>query len=262
MRDFIIYIFLTVLFLGTLAVAKTPAVSLIREGSRIVDAEATLILFGNGSPTRVQIGDDGIELVVFPNTRLAEMEGETSKKQNTRFRLSGEVFTYEKGNFLLVRDVTAIGSFAERRSPAVTPSSPDAEDDSNSSNNDSVESIINELKEATGSLTKSIRNASTNPIKRSSTRSEGVRITNRRGHIVRNNEGAWVFVFVADATGLSDPSCTVLPSTAAEKLFGYASKGGFTVPLLVSGEVLTYHGHNFLLLRSWRKVHTADHLDG
>ena len=262
MRDFIIYIFLTVLFLGTLAVAKTPAVSLIREGSRIVDAEATLILFGNGSPTRVQIGDDGIELVVFPNTRLAEMEGETSKKQNTRFRLSGEVFTYEKGNFLLVRDVTAIGSFAERRSPTVTPSSPDAEDDSNSSNNDSVESIINELKEATGSLTKSIRNASTNPIKRSSTRSEGVRITNRRGHIVRNNEGAWVFVFVADATGLSDPSCTVLPSTAAEKLFGYASKGAFTVPLLVSGEVLTYHGHNFLLLRSWRKVHTADHLDG
>jgi hypothetical protein len=262
MRDFIVYIFLTVLFSGTLAVAKTPSVSLIREGSRIVDAEATLILFSDGSPTRVQVGDDGVELVVFPNTRLAEMEGETSKKQNTRFRLSGEVFTYKKGNFLLVRDVTAIGSFAERRSPAVTLSSPDAEDDSNSSNNDSVESIINELKEATGSLTKSIRNASTNPIKRSSTRSEGVRITNRRGHIVRNNEGAWVFVFVADATGLSDPSCTVLPSTAAEKLFGYASKGGFTVPLLVSGEVLTYHGHNFLLLRSWRRVHTADHLDG
>ena len=246
-----IFRFLSILLLGSLAAAQAPTVSLLREGSRIVDAQATLILFNDGSPTKVQVSD-GSELVVFPNARLAEMEGEASKKQNMQFRLSGEVFTYDKGNFLLVRDVTVIGSFAERNSPAVVPSSPDID----------VESIIADLKEATGSLSKSIRNAANNPNKRSSARTEGVRITNRRGHLVRNNEGAWVFIFVADATGLSDPPCTVLPSTASAKLFGYASRGGFTIPILVSGEVLTYHGHDFLLLRSWRKVHTADHLDG
>jgi len=236
-------------------------ITLMREGSRIVDAEAALILINDGSPTKVRI-DGGGELIVFPNARLAEMEGEASKKQHTKFRISGEVFTYDRGNFLLVRDVTAVGSFSPRNSPTVAPSSPDVDDDSRSSEEDSVESIIADLKEATGSLSRSIHNAATNPIKRSSTRTEGVRITNRRGHLVRNNGGAWVFVFVADATGLSDPPCTVLPSTASAKLFTYASKGGFTIPLLISGEVLTYHGHDFLLLRSWRRVHTADHLDG
>ena len=253
---------LIVLIFGSLAVAQTTTVSLLREGSRIIDAEATLVLFSDGSPTKVRVGDEGGELVVFPNARLAEMEGEASKKQGTRFRVSGEVFTYDRGNFLLVRDVTAVGSFAERNSPTVAPSSPDVDDDTNSSKDDSVESIIADLKEATGSLSRSIRNAADKPIKRSSTRTGGVRITNRRGHLVRNNGGAWVFVFIADATGLSDPPCTVLPSTASKKLYTYARSGGFTVPLLVSGEVLTYHGHDFLLLRSWRRVHTADHLDG
>jgi hypothetical protein len=258
----VIFRLLIVFILGSLASAQTTTVALIREGSRIVDAEATLIFSGDRSPAKVRIGPEGSELVVFPNARLSEMEGEATKKRNTLFRVSGEVFTYEKGNFLLIRDVTAVGSFSKRNSPTVIPSSPDMDDDSNASKDDSVESIISALKEATGSLSRSIRNASTNPIKRSSTRSEGVRITNRRGHLMRNNDGAWVFVFVADVTSLSDPPCTVLPSTASAKLFRYTRKSGFTIPLLVSGEVLTYHGHDFLLLRSWRKVHTTDHLDG
>ena len=257
-----IFRLLTVLLTSSLALGQTTTITLMAEGSRIVDAEATLLLFSDGSPTRVRVGDNGTELVVFPNARLAEIEGEYSKNQNAQFRVSGEVFTYDKGNFLLVRDVTVAGSFAKRNSPSITPSSPDIDDDTTSSKDDSVESIVADLRAATGSLTRSIRNAANNPIKRSSTRDEGVRITNRRGHLVRNSDGAWVFVFVADATGLSDPPCTVLPSAVSNKLFKYASKGGFTVPFLVSGEILTYHGHDFLLLRSWRRVHTADHLDG
>jgi hypothetical protein len=258
----VIFRLLIVFILGSLASAQSTTVTLIREGSRIVDAEAMLIIASDRSPAKVRIGPDGSELVVFPNARLSEMEGEASKKQHTLFRISGEVFTYDRGNFLLVREVTAIDSFAKRNSPAAPPSSPDIDDDSDSSKSDSVESIISDLKEATGSLSRSIRNAATKPIKKSSMRSEGVRITNRRGHLVRNNEGAWVFVFIADTIGLSDPPCTVLPSTNSAKLFRYASKSGFTIPLLISGEVLTYHGHDFLLLRSWRSVHTTDHLDG
>ena len=266
--------FTTFLFLGFLglmaasASAQQSSITLIREGSRIVEAQASLQLFNEDTPTTVLIGGgDGMratKLVVFPNSRLAEMEAEVSLNREIRFRLSGEIFMYERVNFLLVQEVAAIGTFAKRNSPTIEPSSPDVEvnEDDSAKSDDSVDAIIANLEAATGSLTRSIRSAASNPIDRVSLRSEGTRITNRRGHLVRNSEGAWVFIFVADATGLSDPPCTVLPTSKSRDLFLYASRGGFTIPLLVSGEVLTYHGHDFLILRSWRRVHTADHLDG
>jgi hypothetical protein len=260
------------LFLG-LALVQTSGVfgeplqiTLMREGSTIVDATASINVFHGDAPTTVVIesGEDGnnIEVVLFPNSRLAEIEAEAAKNPNTRFRLSGEIFTYDNGNFLLIREVSAIGSFARRDSPTIEPLSPDVELDEPAATDDSVGSIIADLEAATGSLSRSIRSAANNPIDRVSPRTDGVRITNRRGNLVRNNEGAWVFVFVSDATGLSDPPCTVLPNTSSQGLFTYAGVGGFIIPVLVSGEVLTYHGHDFLLLRSWRRTHTADHLDG
>ena len=266
--------FTTFLFLGFLglmaasAYAQQSSITLIREGSRIVEAQASLQLFNEDTPTTVLIrGGDGMretKLVVFPNSRLAEMEAEVSVNRETRFRLSGEIFMYGRVNFLLVQEVAAIGTFAKRNSPTIELSSPDVEvnEDDSAKSDDSVDAIIANLEAATGSLTRSIRSAANNPIDRVSLRSEGTRITNRRGHLVRNSEGAWVFIFVADATGLSDPPCTVLPTSKSRGLFLYASRGGFTIPLLVSGEILTYHGHDFLILRSWRRVHTVDHLDG
>ena len=252
----------------SIAFAQPPPISLLPEGSRIIEAEASLQLFSEDAPTTIRIeGGNGMKatrLVVFPNMRLAEMEAAASKTQDTRFRLSGEIFTYGGGNFLLVQEVAAIGTFSKRNSPTEEPSSPDTEDHEEGSkkNDDSVNAIIANLEAATGSLTKSIRSAVNNPINRVSPRNEGARITNRRGHLVRNSAGAWVFVFVADATGLSDPPCTILPTSKSQTLFHYDSLRGFTVPLLLSGEVLTYHGHDFLILRSWRRVHTGDHLDG
>lgn len=263
----LVHLFLGIALLQTSHVGGGPAqITLMREGSRIVDATATVNVFRNGSPTTVVIeaGEDDkkIEIVLFPNSRLAEVEAEVAKDPKTKFRLSGEVFTYDSGNFLLIREVSAVGTFATRDSPTLEPSSPDVELDEPTATDDSVRSIIADLEAATGSLSRSIRSAANNPIDRVSSRSDGVQITNRRGHLVRNNVGAWIFVFVSDATGLSDPPCTVLPNTSSQRLFRYASAVGFIVPVLVSGEVLTYHGHDFLLLRSWRKTHTADHLEG
>ena len=250
----------------SMAIAQPTTVTLIREGSRIVDAKATLELFTEGVPSTVHIDNGtaggGTGLVVFPNMRLAEMEAEVTENRGTRFRVSGDVFAYDKGNFLLVREVTAIGSIAKRDAPLVEPESPDANEGDIKKTSDSVDSIIADLEKATGLLNKSIRTAANNPIERASNRNEGTRITNRRGHLVRNSNGAFIFVFVSDATGLSDPPCTILPTTRSQRLFRYASVSGYTIPLLVSGEVLTYHGHDFLILRSWRRVHRVDHLDG
>jgi len=261
------HLFLGLALIPTSSVLGEPLqITLMRAGSKIVDATASVNVSRGDSPTTVVIesGEDGnsVEVVLFPNSRLAEIEAEVAKNPNTKFRLSGEVFTYDNGNFLLIREVSAIDAFATRDSPTIEPLSPDVEPEEPAATDDSVGSIIADLEAATGSLSRSIRSAANNPIDRVSPRTDGVRIINRRGHLVRNNKGAWVFVFVSDATGLSDPPCTVLPNTSSQRLFTYASVGGFIVPVLVSGEVLTYHGHDFLLLQSWRRTHKADHLEG
>ena len=250
----------------TLGMSTTPG-ALMQEGSRIVDAISTLHPFDDSSPTTLRIEHIGVdevsEFVVFPNQRLAEMEAVAIRKPDSRFRVSGEVFTYDGGNFLLVREVALIDALPKRHSPTLRPRSPDIDrvDTTTEVEEDSIASIVADLEAATGSLARSIRSAADNPVERPSSRAEGVRITNRRGHLVRNNHGAWVVVFVADATGLSDPPCTILPSTKSRRLFAFARKSGLTAPVLVSGEIVTFHGHDFLVLRSWRRVHTGDHLD-
>ena len=249
----------------TASAMKPDSITLLREGSRIIDANATLQLFHGCEPSTMLIehrwGNSVTEMVVFPNQRLAEMEGEVARNSKTKFRVSGEVFTYDDGNFLLVREAVTLGASAKRESPKVQPTSPDSDDVVGEREDDSITSIVADLEAATGSLARSIRSAAENPVERVSPRDEGLRITNRRVHLVRSSHGAWVVVFVSDATGLSDPPCTVLPSTVSRKLFAYVRTRGLTAPVLVSGEVMTYHGHDFLILRSWQKVHGADHLD-
>ena len=41
----------------------------------------------------------------------------------------------------------------------------------------------------------------------------------------------------------------------------WASKQDVATPFLLTGEFMNYHGHGFLVLKSWRRVHTSDHLD-
>ena len=260
------FVLVLVLAIPIASARKPDSITLVREGSRIIDALATLHLFHGCEPSTMLIehkwGNSVTEMVVFPNQRLAEMEAEVARNPNTKFRVSGEVFTYDDGNFLLVREAVTLWAGAKRDSPRVQPSSPDIDDIVDEREDDSIASIVADLEAATGSLARSIRSAADNPVERVSPRDEGLRIKNRRVHLVRNSHGAWVVVFVSDATGLSDPPCTVLPSTVSRKLFAYVRTRGLTVPVLVSGEVMTYHGHDFLILRSWQKVHGADHLDG
>ncbi|MDP6693802.1 MAG: hypothetical protein QF444_05690 [Phycisphaerales bacterium] len=265
-KTFYNFAIVLIVTLSSAAFADPEVVTLFREGSRVLEAEATLQLFDDVSPTTVILepgeGSGSNKMVVFPNQRLAEMEAVVSQKPENRFRVSGEVFTYNNANFLLIREVVSIGKSAKRKSPTAQPTSPDIDTVNDKHDDDSIASIVADLEKATGTLARSIRSAVNNPVESFSPRTEGVRITNRRGHVVRNNYGAWVFVFVSDATGLSDPPCTILPSSVSRKLFSFASRGGLAAPVLLSGEVMTYHGHDFLVLRSWRTVHGADHLEG
>ena len=162
---------------------------------------------------------------------------------------------------MLLRESLLLQDFAERNHPDFVPIDPNATTLPENADKDSIADIVKELEMATGGLVKSIRSAAANPNEAQSVHQEGTRIRARRCHLVRNKQGAWVAVFVSDASGLSDPPATVLPSKAFQGLVRFAASQPPLTPVLLTGELMTYHGHSFLVLKSWRRVHKTDRLD-
>ncbi len=259
-----ILLFLLVLPMIHMRQAPKTWVPLLREGTRVVDGMGELSRESDNHPIVVELprGDGKTidKFIVLPNQRLAEMEASTEEFPERSFRFSGDIYAYGDQNYLLIREVVSVGEHTERNHPTIVPKNPNEEVVEQEDFEDSIADIVSELEDATGSLVRSIRNASTHPISKEVTK-EGLRISSRRCHLVRNKHGAWVAVFVSDATGLSDPPCTVLPSSSFASLTRWSKTQEPSTPVLLSGEVLNYHGHGFLLVSSWRSVHKSDHLD-
>ncbi|MBC8200699.1 MAG: hypothetical protein H8E86_01535 [Planctomycetes bacterium] len=244
--------------------APIQRVPLLREGTKIYEATGGLTRESPNRPLSITIEQEagGIsnKLIVLPNERLAEMEAVTQENTKSQFRFSGEVFAYGSNNYLLVRSVVSIGDHASRIHPTIVPIDPNAQELNEEDFEDSVEDIFRELEEATGSLVSSIRNAAENPINSNERFVEGALIVARRCHLVRNKSGAWIAVFVSDSSGLSDPPCTILPSMRFKNLTQWFGGQDPSTPVLLTGELLQYHGHAFLSLQGWRPVHKTDHL--
>ena len=239
-------------------------IPLLREGTKIIESVGKLSRESELHPTVIELpradGKTFDTCVVLPSLRLAEMEATELEFSNSTFRISGDIYTYENQNYLLVREAVSFGEHADRNHPTFIPQDPNSEVVEKEDYDDSIADIVKDLESATGSLVRSIRNASNSPVSKSTIR-EGSRITSRRCNLIRNDDGAWIAVFVSDSTGLGDPPCTVLPSSSFYKLTRWASKQNPSTPLLLSGELLRYHGHGFLIVSSWRPVHHTDHLD-
>lgn len=246
---------------------STPVnrVPLMREGTRIVEASAHLTRADEHSPILIEIDrgerKDTDVFYALPNQRLAELEATYEKNPKSTFRILGDIFVHNNRNYLLVREATLLVDHAQRNHPVVIPVDPNKEQLTEADHDDSVASIVKKLEEATGSLTRSIRDAAEYPIDGNSGVREGTKIVARRCYLDRNDSGAWIAVFIADATGLSDPPCTILPGTQYGHLITWASTKDVATPVLLTGELLNYRGHGFLVLNSWRSVHTSDHLD-
>jgi len=259
-----ILLFLLVLPLLQMGPPPKTRVSLIREGTKVVGAVGTLDRESDLHSIVMELPrSDGKTIdtfIILPNQRLAEMESSSKEFPNRPFRISGDVFTHGDQNYLLVREAVSIGEHAERNHPAVVPESPNVKSNKEEYSGDSIADIVSDLEDATGSLVRSIRNASEHPLTKNTIK-EGLRISSRRCRLVRNSSGAWVAVFVSDATGLSDPPCTILPGSSFASLVRWAGVQDSSTPVLLSGELLQYHGHGFLLVSSWRQVHKTDHLD-
>lgn len=89
---------------------------------------------------------------------------------------------------------------------------------------------------------------------------EGAFVSSARGVVVRGQSGRWYIVFDEDARGRKMPPMVVLPGphlAALERLAsrmggeeaagGTGGAGGARLRILVTGQVLAYQGHNYLL---------------
>jgi len=243
--------------------APVERIPILREGTKVAKAVGVLERDNKTGALVIQLerNDANVNLlVVLPNRRLAEMEAVRENNPDNKFRVSGNVYAYKNQNFILVTEAVSIEKHAERNHPTAVPINPNKTTIEREDFDDSVADIVRELEEATGSLVRSIRSAADNPIPSTTVRREGARITARRCHLVRNESGAWIAVFVSDASGLSDPPVTILPGTQFGNLIKSVRGKNQTVPVLLTGELLQYHGHGFLVLHDWRAVHKTDHL--
>ncbi len=260
----IILLFSTIFFSPQLIAQEKPVESkpVIREGAKIIGGIGVLSKKSKQHPATIKIhtqNEDGFSsFILFPNKRLEEMEATCKTSPSTSFKVSGDIYTHAKKGYLLVRSVVSINDTLNTKEPSIIVPTPI--EVTVDRNDDSAESIIKGLEKDAGTLTKTIRSASKDSVSKSAEK-EGTRIASRRCHIHRNKHGAWVAVFVSDTTSLNNPPCIILPVSPLTSLAKWARNQHPSSSVLLSGELLHYHGHAYLLLDSWRPTHNTDHLD-
>jgi hypothetical protein len=77
---------------------------------------------------------------------------------------------------------------------------------------------------------------------------EGHYIADRRGRLICSSD-YWLFVFESDGKVLADPPIKVLPNRWLEKMESDVAASHDPILFRISGEITTYRGQNFLLLR-------------
>lgn len=75
---------------------------------------------------------------------------------------------------------------------------------------------------------------------------EGAFLRNRRGRLVRG-EGAWVYVFDADAQGSAEPPMVMLPCRRLSEMQQSLETQAKSVTFQITGQVFAYRGRNYLL---------------
>lgn len=81
---------------------------------------------------------------------------------------------------------------------------------------------------------------------------EGSFLRSRRGRVVRDDGGDWVFRFDSDGESpIADTPMVLMPCQALMAMEAIAQRHGDAVTFTVSGEVFVYHNRNYLLPRMY-----------
>ncbi len=256
----------------SMAELRPGRVVLLREGSVLTQTTGVLRRNADGQwvfvITMPDVQKQQIELILLPNSTLEEMQriAESIEDRELAFETTGEVFVYQNRNYLLpthaphlIETRNVVEPEPAQSQPADEATTPDDEADV-AEEDDSIESIMQRLEERSGPIARSSaddRPATSQPIGQmaaanNSTLREGMTLVDRRGHITRGSQGAWMFVFDADAEGLADPPVRILPCMMLERMQEYARLRSNIAPMLLSGRVFEYQGRRYVLPTLYR----------
>jgi len=235
---------------------------LLREGSRLVGVVGTMSRTESGDILRFVIAAEdeqspGYELTLMPCTLLDETEHMIASlpDHDFVFEVTAEVYVFHDRNFLLLTHPPLLVGPPPQVSIAQTapaeeapPGDALATDDPTATDEDSTEAIVRELERSVGPIARRPTGADLgrSASSESGLLREGTALLSRRGAIRRTSEGAFVFVFDADAAGLADPPLTLLPCLILERLERYMHRTGDPAIVLLSGNVHVYRNHNYL----------------
>jgi hypothetical protein len=204
----------------------------------------------------------GHELKMMPGTLLAEMERmiESAPEHQLIFEMTGEVFIFRGRNYLMPTHPPLLIGREERAEPPES-LSPEAADDSEAPADEDTEDIIRNLERSVGPVAR--RPEGESPASEDNDVGpaaaphgelvrEGTVLLSRRGTIRRTGDGAFLFVFDADAEGLADPPMILLPCLLLERMDRRITQNEEYASVLLSGHVYTYQGRNYLLPKVYR----------
>lgn len=206
----------------------------------------------------------GHELTMMPGTLLAEMERmiESAPGFQLVFEMTGQVFIFRARNYLMPTHPPLLIGHEEW--PTEPPTPPPSDSGPEAATGDSTEDIIRNLERSVGPVARRPEaDAGAPPPSADGTQAaggvpqtdlvrEGTVLLARRGTIRRTGDGAFLFVFDADAEGLADPPMTLLPCLLLERMDRYARQASDDEDVLLSGHVYTYRQQNYLLPTVYR----------
>jgi hypothetical protein len=259
-------------------------------------SEGTFLIHKRGSMLRLPTGErafifetddkDKTErpMVLIPNQVLQRMEQSAAERSEPSvFYITGQVFSFKNVNYLLPSASSSLQPIADAESKPPSPEAagptvgpPRPGDDSAPL----VQELIKNLEaqherpraiepeapppaptgadhESTPTLAPAII-ADTGP---GHLIPEGRSILRRRARMVRISSGQWAAAFDAGPKGDPDldQPMPLVPCLNLQRMESYANSKGDNVTLELSGQVLTYQGHNSLIPTSYR-VYPSDDL--
>ena len=242
--------------------------TLLPEGSELLRVVGTMVNKGPGTPLEFLVPSENPEhpdfrFTLLPSRTLQEMEAVTKEHPDEliQFVMSGDLYAYRNKNYLHPRHAAyrLEDSTAKTTTPKNTEGAPEEPIDQTLSNResppdgqDSIDDLLAKFEQRTGTLTRSLNRDQTEETTEAAI-PEGSLMHMRRGRLTRDDDGAWMFLFDADAEGLADPPVTLLPTQTLQELEGSIEQTGTASPLLLSGEILLYRNQRFLIPTLFRE---------
>lgn len=196
------------------------------------------------------------EFTLLPCARLAEIVPAVQAEGGAGavFEVSGRIYAFGDRNYLLPTHAPRLVDFMPvDTEPAPAPATNDEASSADAGGDDTeagslADQLMQDIDREVGPLAHAAVGNDDGTAAESDRRlpRDGTLLIDRRGTVRRDHLGAYIFVFDADAEGLSDPPMVILPCRLLESIARIGRRGD-SAPLLISGTAYAYRGHAYVL---------------